>query len=218
MVEIAEEDIETVYGGQIFVSIAQVILAELTGGISQRLQQLGNGRILLLKPDVGSWHSDFRQSGADRVLAANEAGAACGAALLRIIVGKGDAFFGDAVDVGRAIAHRSAAEMTDIPDTNVISPQDENVRLLGRHVDLLCTPQAKPRFEDSNRTWPRRAGDLSPRRSATHRLNHRAGTKEDPAGLRPAVLEVRRAATRAERHLVPPASGCGLDAPKAGFP
>src|SRR4051794_8794932 len=80
-----------------------------------------------------AWHSDLGQAGADWVLSADEAGAPGGAALLRIIIGEGHAFFGDAVDVGGAIPHSAAAKMADVPYADVVSPQDEDVGLFRWH-------------------------------------------------------------------------------------
>ena len=53
MVEAAEEFVKSVRGRQVLVEVAEVILPELPGGVPQRLQQLGNGRVLGLQADVG---------------------------------------------------------------------------------------------------------------------------------------------------------------------
>src|SRR5262249_6028772 len=47
MVEIAEELIEAVYGGQEFTAIAKMVLAKLSGRVSLRFQQFCDGRILV---------------------------------------------------------------------------------------------------------------------------------------------------------------------------
>src|SRR5271155_2466231 len=47
VVEVAEELIEPVDGGKVFVAVSQMVLAELAGGVAERLQELGDGRILL---------------------------------------------------------------------------------------------------------------------------------------------------------------------------
>ena len=49
VVKVAVELVEAVHGGQEFVAIAQMVLAELAGGIALRLQQLGDRRIFLLQ-------------------------------------------------------------------------------------------------------------------------------------------------------------------------
>ena len=82
VIEIAEELVEAVHGRQIFIAVAEVVLAELAGGVAERLQQLGDGRVFLLQADGGAGHADLGQAGADRILAGDEAGAAGGAALL----------------------------------------------------------------------------------------------------------------------------------------
>ena len=113
-----------------------MVLAELTGGIAERLEQFGDGRVFRLKSDSGAGHSDFGQAGAERVLAADEGCASGGAALLAVVVGEGDAFVGDAVDVRRPVAHHASAEVTDVPDADVIAPEDQDIRLL----QPLCVP------------------------------------------------------------------------------
>ena len=83
VVEVAEELVEAVVRGQELVLVAEVVLAELARDVAERLQQLGDGRVLRLQPDVGAWHADLGEAGAKRVLAGDEGSAAGGAALLR---------------------------------------------------------------------------------------------------------------------------------------
>ena len=122
VIEIAEEFVEPMRGRQEFVAVAQMILAELAGGVAQRLEEFGDGRVFFLQADGGAGHADLGQTSADRVLAGDEARAAGGAALLGIVVGEGDAFLRDAVDVGCAVAHHAAAEVADVPDPDVVAP------------------------------------------------------------------------------------------------
>ena len=63
-------------------------------------------------------------------LAGNERGPAGGAGLLGVAVGEDRPLFGDAVDVGRAVAHHPSVVGTDVPESNIIPPDDEDVRLL----------------------------------------------------------------------------------------
>ena len=44
VVEVAEELVEAVDGRQVLVAVAEVVLAELAGGVAERLEQLGDGR------------------------------------------------------------------------------------------------------------------------------------------------------------------------------
>ena len=92
MVEVAEELVETVHGREELVLVAQVVLAELAGGVAERLQQLRNGRVFRLKTDGRAGHPHLGQAGAHRVLAGDEGGAAGRTALLAVVVGEGDAF------------------------------------------------------------------------------------------------------------------------------
>ena len=138
VVEVAEELVEAVHGRQELVLVAEMVLAELAGRVAERLEQLGDGRVFRLQPDVGAGHPHLGQPGADRVLAGDEGGAARGAALLGVVVGEGHAFVGDAVDVGRAVAHLAAAVVADVPPADVVAPEDQDVRFVWfSHFTLL---------------------------------------------------------------------------------
>jgi hypothetical protein len=47
VIEVAEEHVEAVHGRQELVAVAEMVLAELSGHVSLRLEQLGNRRVLL---------------------------------------------------------------------------------------------------------------------------------------------------------------------------
>ena len=82
MIEVAEKLVETVHRRQVFVPITEMVLAKLAGGVAERLQHFGDGRVFLMEADGGTGHADLGQPRADRILAGDEAGAAGGAALL----------------------------------------------------------------------------------------------------------------------------------------
>ena len=66
MVEIAEKFVEAVYGRQIFVAVAEMVLAELSGGVAERLQGFRNAHVFGVKADVRTWQTDLGQAGPDR--------------------------------------------------------------------------------------------------------------------------------------------------------
>ena len=94
VIEVAEELVEAVHRGQELVLVAQMVLAELAGRVTERLQQFRDRRVFRAEPDIGARHPDFGQAGADRVLAGDEGRAAGGAALLAVVVGERRAFVG----------------------------------------------------------------------------------------------------------------------------
>ena len=130
VIEVAEELVEAVHRRQILILVAEMVLAELPRGVAERLEQLRDRRVFRAEADVGAGHADLGEAGADRVLAGDEGRASGGAALLAVIVGEGDAFVGDAVDVGRAVAHLSAAVVADIPPADVVAPENEDIRFI----------------------------------------------------------------------------------------
>src|SRR5215471_18708307 len=129
MVEIAEELVEAVHGGQELVAVADVVLAELAGRIALRLEQLGQRRVLVRQPFLCSREADLEQTGSEAALSGNERGAARGAGLLRVEIGKDRAFSGNAVNVGRAIAHHAPIVGADVPVADVVAEDYEDVRL-----------------------------------------------------------------------------------------
>jgi len=60
VVEVAEELVEAVHGREELVLVAQVVLAELSGGIAQRLEQLSDRRVLSSQPDIGTGDPDLQ--------------------------------------------------------------------------------------------------------------------------------------------------------------
>ena len=133
VVEVAEELVEAVVGGQVLVEVAEVVLAELRGRVALRLEQLGDRRVLGTEAEVGAGQADLGEPGAQRVLAGDEGGAAGGAALLAVEVGEADALVGEAVDVRRLVAHHAAVVAAEVPEADVVPPQDEDVGLASGH-------------------------------------------------------------------------------------
>ena len=66
VIEVAEELVEAVYGRQKFVAVAEMVLAELAGGVAERLEQLGDGGVFVLQADGCAGNADLGQAGAER--------------------------------------------------------------------------------------------------------------------------------------------------------
>lgn len=103
VVEVAEELVEPVHRRQELVPVAEVILAELAGGIAEWFEQLRDRRVLRLQPDIRAWHADLAQPGAKDALARDERRSAGPAALFAVGVREPHALIGDSVDVRGAI-------------------------------------------------------------------------------------------------------------------
>ena len=59
MVERAVELVEPVDGGQVFIAVAEVVLAELAGGVALGLEQLGDGHVAVLEALRRAGHADL---------------------------------------------------------------------------------------------------------------------------------------------------------------
>ena len=109
VIEVAEEFIEAVDCRQVLVQVAEVVLAELTGRVTLRLQQLGDRRVFCLEAHIHARRADFRKTGTEYALSGDECRATRGAALFAIGIGEQHPFPGDAIDVGSLVPHHAAA-------------------------------------------------------------------------------------------------------------
>ena len=128
VVQVAEELVEAVVGRQHLVAVAEVVLAELARHVALRTQQRGDGRVFLLHALGRARQADLGQAGADRRLPRDEGGATGGAGLLPVPVSKHGALFGNAIDIGRLVAHHAHVIGADIELADVVAPDHEDVR------------------------------------------------------------------------------------------
>ena len=112
---------------QVLVAIAEMVLAELAGRVTEALEHLGDGHVFGLDPQGGAGHANLGQARADRLLAREERRTASGAALLAIEIREHRALAGDAIHVRRPIAHDAVVVAAQIEPTDVVSHDEENI-------------------------------------------------------------------------------------------
>ena len=134
VVQISEELIEAVHGREILVQVAEMVLAELPGGIALCLQSGGERHGLCRDANVGPRLADGRQPRADRQLAGNEVRPARRAACFGVIVGEHHAFRSQLVEVRRLPRHDSAMVCADVEPADIVAHDDKDV---GRPLLLL---------------------------------------------------------------------------------
>ena len=127
VIEVAEELVEAVHRRQELVLVAEVVLAELAGGVAHALEGGRDGGGLGRKPGRCAGLADGRHAGADRQLAGDEVGAPRRAAGLGVVVGEQHALGGDLVEVRRASRHHAAVISADVPDADVVAHDDDDV-------------------------------------------------------------------------------------------
>ncbi|MND76385.1 hypothetical protein D3C80_680320 [compost metagenome] len=131
VVQVAEEFIEAVVGRQVLVAVAQVVLAELAGGVALLLHHIAQGRRPVRDAVLRAGHANGQQAGAKRMLAENEGSTPGGAGLLAVGMSEQCAFFADAVDVGGFVAHHALVVGTEVKDANVVAEDHQDVRFVG---------------------------------------------------------------------------------------
>jgi hypothetical protein len=132
VIEVAEEFVEAVDGGQERVQVAQMVLAELSGGIAHPFQDRRQRHGFRGQADRGAGLADRGHAGADRQLARDEVRAARRAARLGVIVGEQHALGSDSIEVRRPPRHQAAVVGADVPHADVVTHDDDNVGLLLR--------------------------------------------------------------------------------------
>ena len=137
VIEVTEEFVEAVQRRQIFVQVAEMVLAELAGGVTHRFEQQRRGHRLLRHADVGAGLADRGETGAQRNLPGDEVGAAGGAARFGVVVGEAHAVGGKLVEVRRLARHDALVIGADIEPADIVAHDDENVRLLACRRSLL---------------------------------------------------------------------------------
>ena len=145
VIQVAEELVEAVHRGQVLVAVAQVVLAELAGGVALRLQRRRDRRVLRLQAQRRTGQAHLGQAGAIRVLAGDERCPSGGATLLPVVVGEQHPFRGDAVDVGGSVSHQPVAVATEVALPDVVAPDDQDIRLIAHWLAFRGrSPDASP--------------------------------------------------------------------------
>ena len=130
VVQGAEEFVETVRRGQVFVAIAQMVLPELAGLVAPGFQQFRDRHIPGLQSFRGARQTDLEHAGAEANLAGDESRTSGRTTLLAVPVRELRPFIGDTIDVRRLVTHHPLVEGADVPVADVVAPDDEYVRLM----------------------------------------------------------------------------------------
>ena len=130
VIQIAEEFIEAVDGGQEFILVTKMVLAELAGRIALRFQHGGDRDGFRRDADRRAGLADRGHAGADGQFTHDEVRATRRAARLGVIVGEQHAFLGQLVEVRRLAGHHVMAIGADVRYPDVIAHDDQNVGFL----------------------------------------------------------------------------------------
>src|SRR4029450_3653128 len=105
-----------------------VVLTELSGGVSETLEQTADGRIELAHSHGRAGEANFRLAGANPVLTGEKRRASSGATLLAVILEESDTLLGNPVDVGRFESHHAPVVGADVSEADIVTPYDKDVR------------------------------------------------------------------------------------------
>ena len=111
--------------------LSRYTLAELAARIALILEQAGDRRCPVRNAMIRARHADGQQTGAKGVLAEDERRASGGTTLLGVGVSEHRAFFGNPVDVGGFVAHDAVVVGADVVHADVVTPDHQNVGLIG---------------------------------------------------------------------------------------
>ena len=143
VIEVSVEIVETVNGRQILVTVAEVVLARLTGHVSQRLEQISDGGVFGLEALHRARHANRCKAGTHRDLPGDECRASGCATRLAVVVRMQSAFCSDAVDIGRRATHDPTIVSTDVKPADVVGHNEKNVWQASR-----CRARSRTRWRD----------------------------------------------------------------------
>ena len=129
VIQVAKEFVEAVDRRQEFIQVAQMILAELAGGVPLRFERGGNRASLGRQSGFGACLADGGHAGADGELARDEVRAAGRATGFRVVIGEQHSLFGQLVEIRRPAGHQPAVISADIPHADIIAHDEHDVRL-----------------------------------------------------------------------------------------
>ena len=131
VVQVAKELVESMIGGQVLITVTEVVLAELASGITQRFEHFCYGRILLTEAFLGTRQADLAKSCAEHTLTGNKGRTSGCTGLLTVIIGEDHALFCDAIYVWRFISHQATGVIGDIGLADIVTPDNKNIRFIG---------------------------------------------------------------------------------------
>ena len=155
VIQIAEEFVEAVDGRQELVLVAEVVLAELAGGVAHRFQYRRDGHRLGRQAGRRAGLADRGHAGADRQFAGDEVRATRRATRLGIVVREQHAFLGDLVEVRRSARHHAAVIGADVPHADVVAHDDDDVGWFRGGLCVGCAAlSANPRVKPAAAIMP----------------------------------------------------------------
>ena len=135
VVQVTEEFVEAVNRRQVLVQIAEVVLAELAGGVTLRFERGGKRAGLGREADVRARLADGGQARAQWNLAGDEVRATRRAACFGVVVGEPHALAGELVEVRRLAGHDALVVGADVEPADVVTHDDEDVWFLVRRLN-----------------------------------------------------------------------------------
>ena len=130
MIKVTEEFVEAVVRREMLVEITLVVFAELPSCVALLFEHGSNAGVGFLPALCCPRHADLRHPGADGHIATKKCGTTCRTRLLSVVVGEGNAFFCDAIDVRRLVAQHAAVVVADVPGADIVAPDNEDVWLV----------------------------------------------------------------------------------------
>src|ERR1700675_917713 len=136
------------HSGEMLVVIPKVVFAELRSCVALLLQEVSDCRRPVRNSVRGPREADGKQSSSEWVLPQNERRTARSTALLSIGVSEERSLFRQAVDVGGSFSPHPDVVGADIPEADVVPPNNEAVRLL-LVPETRGSPSQAQNWEDS---------------------------------------------------------------------
>src|SRR5205823_13050772 len=129
-IQVAKKFVEAVDSGQKLIEIAEMILAELAGGVALRFERGGDSASLSWYAHLGSRLADSGHARANGKFAHDKVRATCCATRFRVVVREQHSFLGHLVEVGCPPGHHAAMVSADVPHADIIAHDEQDIGFL----------------------------------------------------------------------------------------
>ena len=138
MIEIAKKFVKAVYSGKELIEIPQVVLTKLTSLIALGFECSGNGAGLSGNSDFCACLSNCGHACSYGQFSHNEVCTAGSTARFRIVVRENHSFAGHLVEIGCSACHQTPVVSANIPHTDVIPHNDQDVGFFVLRISRKC--------------------------------------------------------------------------------
>ncbi len=121
-----------------FIAITKVVFNKMSSTVAYFFKLRCQRWRSCLQAKRSPWLSNCCHTRTNRVLSCNKSCSTCGLAWLCVMVCKLNTFISDTIDIRSCITHGTLSISRNILSTNVVAPNNKNIRLVCGNCNARC--------------------------------------------------------------------------------